>query len=120
MSLFNTLLEFFGESNWAYVLDHQSHGIIDAEVTTDPNDPVVHVHSLVIARIVLRTESGNTWSVIRTPHTLPGLWEAALISELDNKILRDPVIYKLPSLLSIVNHTSTPWKPSPKSRSSSP
>lgn len=97
MSLLNTLLEFFGESNWAYVLDYQSYGIIDAEITTDPASWVV------IYRIVLRTESGNTWSVIRTLHTPPGLWEAARVAEAKGRLLSDPKHYELADLLAIAN-----------------
>lgn len=98
----DTLLEFFGESNWAYVLDHQSYGIIDAEITTDPTSVVV------ISRIVLWTESGNTWSVIRTINTPPGLWEAVRVEEAKGRLLGDPKHYKLPDLLAVVNRTYVP------------
>jgi hypothetical protein len=93
----DTLLRFFGESNWPYVLNYQSYGIIDAEITTDPASRVV------ISRIVLWTESGNTWSVIRTLHTPPDLWEAVRTVEANGRLLGDPKHYELPDLFAILN-----------------
>ena len=95
--IIDTLLEFFGEPNWAYVLDHQSYGIIDAEITTDPASLVV------ISRIVLWTMSGNTWSVIRTLHTPPGLWEAVRVEEAKGRLLGDPKQYELPDLFAVLS-----------------
>lgn len=99
MSLLNTLLKFFGESNWAYALDHERYGIIDAKITT--GIPSV----FAISRIVLWTESGNTWSVIRSHDTPPDLWEAARVSEDKGRLIGSPKNYKLPDLLAILNHT---------------
>jgi len=91
------LLQFFNESSWPYVFDYERYGIIDAEITTDPASRVV------ISRIVLWTESGNTWSVIRTLHTPPGLWEAVRVAEANGRLLSDPKHYELPDLLAVLN-----------------
>jgi hypothetical protein len=93
----DTLLQFFGDSNWPDVLDYQRYGIIDAEITTDPASRVV------TSRIVLWTMSGNTWSVIQTLHTPPDLWEAVRVVEANGRLLGDPKYYELPDLLAILN-----------------
>lgn len=93
----DTLLRFFGESNWPDVLDYQRYGIIDAEITTELSSLVV------ISRIVLWTESGNTWSVIRTLHTPPGLWEAVQVAEANGRLLGDPKHYELPDLFAVLS-----------------
>jgi len=100
MSLLNTLLKFFGESNWAYVLDYESYGIINAKITTP--------HFFLPSRIVLWTESGNTWSVVRTTYTPPDLWEALQIEENECRLICSPRHYNLHDLFATVNHTPTP------------
>lgn len=93
----DTLLQFFGDSNWPDVLDYQRYGIIDAEITTDPASVVV------ISRIVLWTESGNIWNVIRTLHTPPDLWEAVRVVKANGRLLGDPKHYELSDLFAILN-----------------
>ena len=101
MSLLNTLLKFFGESNWAHVLDYESYGIINAEIAAIPAE-LTHFTS----RIVLWTESGNTWNVVRTIYTPPDLWFAVRTTE-DGIIDSSRKNYNLPDLFAIVNHTPT-------------
>jgi hypothetical protein len=90
-----TLLEFFGHDNWPYLLDPDQYGIISAEIT-HANKPTVN------SRILLKTESGNTWSVIRTQHTPPGLWEAVGFRESGHPY--SLILYELPNLLSTLNY----------------
>lgn len=96
-----TLLEFFGHDNWPYLLDPARYGIIGAEITPDPG-------TIVNSRIVLKTESGNTWSVITTSSTRRGVWEAVRIDESTSKLIGNPKYYELLDLLSIINQTY--WK----------
>lgn len=102
--IIDTLLEFFGESNWPHLfVDPESaYGIIDAKITTDP------ASITVIKRIVVWTRSGNTWSIIRTLHTPEGVWEAVRIEEAKGKLLGNPKHYELPDLLAVLNYTYHP------------
>lgn len=88
-----SLLSFFDDpGDWVYVFNYGSYGITTAERTANLRN---------WKRIVIRTVSNTTYSVVRAFTTPSMEWEAVQITKDGKELVGDPTHYTIETLFEL-------------------
>ncbi len=90
---FKSLLAFFEDpGDWSYVLNYKSFNVLSAEGFSQ---------LMGWKRIVIRTVSNTTYSVIRLEFTPPMMWEAVQVTNDGEELIGDPEYYTIETLFEL-------------------